>query len=92
MEKVVDSIGTVSTANAYKVGQSLKLTNTETDNGYDLKLFFKAVIRKCLKETDAEYLKMVMITSNTLTKLSIKGVNKQFLFSSWLLGVRRLWN
>ena len=92
VDKVVDNIGTVGTANAFKVGQSIKLTNNETDNGFDLKLFFKAFIRRCMQEEDAEYLRMVLITSDCLTKLAIKGVNKQFLFSTWLLKVREIWN
>lgn len=94
VDKVVDNIGTVSTANCFKVLDSLAL-DKDSDKGYDLTLFFKAVIRKCLKEDldsfDSTHIQMALITSAALGELKIKGTNKKMLVTTWILDVRKLW-
>ena len=94
VDKVVDSIGTVSTANSFKILDSLAL-DKDVDKGYDVTLFFKAVIRRCLqiaKETeDTIYVNMALSTGNRLSQLRIKGINKRMLVTTWILDVRKLW-
>lgn len=93
--KVVDNIGEVATANALKLGQSIAMK--EDDKGYDMKLFFKVFIYECMqrdfqsKGHQCNYLQMELATSKMMQKLRIKGVNKQMLFTDWIMEMRRIW-
>ena len=101
IELVVDNVATVSGANAFKIADKLSLKNE--DDKYDLELFFKAFIWKCvdragesMKEGSANgihkmdiYLKWARITSSYLRQLGISGINKTSTFDCWLLDIRK---
>lgn len=93
VNKVVDNIGTVSTANSFKIMENLAL-DKDTDKGYDLTLFFKVFIRRCITKdyTEEKYIQMASLTSEYLSQLRIKGINKKMLVTTWILNVRKLWN
>ena len=90
VEKVLDNITEVSGANAFKIGDEIALKNE--DDNYDLKLFFKAFMRLCLKRYQdlqgTKYLDWITITGRYLRDLRITGINKQMLFDSWILEIR----
>lgn len=97
VDKVVDHIGTTSTANSFKIIESLAV-DKDVDKGYDVVLFLKAVIRRCMElaeDKDNEdfdiYLQMSLVTSDTLKQLRIKGINKRMLLTTWVMNVRKLW-
>lgn len=91
VDKVVDNIGVVSTANSLKIINELAVD--KEGEGYDLTLFFKAVIRRCLniEHDKVIYLQIATLTSQTLSQLRIKGINKRMLVTTWILNVRKLW-
>ena len=92
VQKVVDNIATVSGANVFKVANKLAIKD---DNGYDLKMFWKAFIKVCvirgLREKNGKFLKVVPFTGDCIKDLRIRGINKSMLFDRWLLGVRKEW-
>lgn len=106
VETVVENIADVSTANALKIGDKLALKvekdkkdkNAEEDK-YDLALFWKIFISLCLiyaKESEDRndmmyYAEGAYITNKYLSNLSIKGANKQMLFTNWILAIREGW-
>lgn len=89
VEKVVDNIAEVSGANAFKIADKIALAN---DDGYDLKLFWKAFVKVCTdrmkEEKNKELAEVVKITSRYLQDLRIVGINKKALFDLWILDVR----
>lgn len=89
VDKVVDNLGESSTANILKITNNMAFK--EEDKGYDLKMFFKVFIHECMQETDEVYLRMSIKTSKYLQKLRIKGINKLFLFTDWIIEMRQLW-
>lgn len=92
VKKVVENIGSVSGANSFKIAEKVAIKD---ENGYDLKMFWKACCSLFVHQgdkEDEEYLKNILAaqaTSNALRNLSIGGVSKQMLFDAWLLDVRR---
>lgn len=97
VDKVVEHIGTTSTANIFKIVESLAV-DKDVDKGYDITLFFKAFIRRCFELAEQEdtgdshiYTDMIPITSEALSQLRIKGINKRMLVTTWILNVRKLW-
>lgn len=89
VDKVVDNIGEVGTANALKLTQNIAMK--EEDKGYDMKMFFKVFIHQCMQEPSSKHCELAKETSKVMQKLRIKGVNKQMLFTDWILEMRRLW-
>ncbi len=96
VELVLDNMAEVSGANAFKIGN--KVAIKDGVDGYDLKLFWKAFCSVCMdrlsdsdKEDVLRYSAGVRITSNYLSQLRIKGINRQMLFDTWLLDIRREW-
>ena len=94
VSKVVDNIGTVNGSNSFKIADKVALKD-ETDK-YDLRMFWKACCKlfrdKALDSNVDEYVGLLQAakrTSEALSKLPIKGVNKQMLFDEWLLVVRK---
>ena len=96
---VVDNICKTSGANSFKIAD--KVAIKDISEGYDLRLFWKAFIRECNdracgyfenKEDSKgmEYLFRSRETSRTLSKLNIKGINRQMLFDRWILSIREL--
>ena len=89
VKKVVDNIAKTSGSNAFKIGQSIKFK--DTDDGYDLYLFFRAFMQICIDKGDTKHLFGVSITSRYLQDLRIRGINKQSTFDCWLLDIRKAW-
>ena len=91
VEKVVDSITEVTIANALKIVQ--KMSYKEDDKGYDIKLFFKVFMHICMQpkyKYSLSHLQMVLKTSKLLQRLEVKGINKQMLFTNWILEMRKI--
>ena len=84
VQKVVQNIAEVSTANALKI--STQLCMKDGDTGYDLAMFWKAFLRICV---DVGELYWVKNTSKKLSQLKkVRGINRQMLFDSWVLELR----
>ena len=94
VQLVVDNITEVSTANAFKIPSKVALK--EDAEGYDLRLFWKAVAKVMLDKAKqrgnskelVNYFYGYCITSKCLQKLRIKGINKQMLMDMWILDIR----
>lgn len=90
VQKVIDNIGTVNGANSFKIADKIALKD-EPDK-YDLRMFWRTCCKLFYNKAKTvdyiPYVKAVDATSNSLKKLSIKGVNKQMLFDEWILKVR----
>ena len=82
VQLVVDNIAEVSLANVFKVPSKVSL-KVDTE-GYDLKLFWKAFMRICIKQHPT----WSIITSKYLRKLKVRGINRQMLIDCWLLEIR----
>ena len=100
VEKVVDNIATVSTANSFKIAEKIA-TKGEVDK-YDMRLFlraFKSVcgkrMRQAVADNDVElqmlYSSGIKIVSNTLQQMNITGINKGALFDMFILDIRKEW-
>ena len=102
VQLVVDNIAEVSLANAFKIPSKVALK--DTDDGYDLRLFWKAFMKVCMqgifvnyedkfKETDNSIKRItaINVTSKYLQKLKVKGINRQMLMDNWVLEIRELW-
>ena len=98
VELVVDNIAEVSLANAFKIPSKVALK--EDVEGYDLKLFWKAVASVMLDRAKqrgnskelVKYCDGYSVTSKYLQKLRIKGINRSMLMDNWILEIRELWN
>lgn len=94
VEKVFESIGAVSGANALKISQQIALKDTD-ENKYDLRLFWRAFQKIALSRASefegTKAIQMIQITSRALQDLKIKSVNKAMLFDIWVLDIRRVW-
>ena len=90
---VIDNIAEVSGSNAFKIADKIAFKNE--DNKYDLRLFWKAFRSGCIDKMRGDdplkYARAVAITGDSLSQLSIKGLNKQMLFDTWLLDIRSEW-
>lgn len=93
VETVVDNIGVVNGANAFKIG--LKLNYKEDDGGWDIGLFMRAVMYVCRKKMDNEplhqYRDTIAITSKYLSQINITGINKPSTIDMWILEMRGIW-
>jgi hypothetical protein len=95
VELVVDNIAEVEPANAFKSSSKLAL---KTDEGYDLKLFWKCFIHVCLHRMNHEHMKEtlhyangIVATTPYLNKVSKLGVNKTQLYDKWVFEIRKSW-
>lgn len=92
---VFDNITQVSGANAFKIASKISLK--DSDDGYDLRLFWKAYIKRCAYQIKTNYsgaIKYaidVITTSRCLNELRTRGINKQMLFDKWILEIRKNW-
>lgn len=91
---VVDNIGVVNGANAFKIGT--KLAYKEEDTGWDLTLFLRTVMlvfRAKMAEGDQSACRAsIAVTSKYLNELtSITGVNKPSTVDMWILDLREIW-
>lgn len=100
VQKVVDNIYKVQSANAFKLAERLALKNEE--DKYEVDIFLKTFkvfcIKKLLNYADVEdndiftkYAKSIDRTCNTLQELNITGINKQSLIDVWILNIREIW-
>ena len=83
---VLDNVADVSLANALKIPDKLALKDGE--KGYDLRLFLRMFMSLCI--TNQANARWVEYTSKCLTKMRIKGINKQMLLDTWILSLRGL--
>lgn len=94
VQLVVDNIAEVSIANAFKIPSKVSLKDDA--DGYDLKLFWKAVAGILLLKAKqrgnskklVKYCDAYSITTKYLQKLRVKGVNRQMLMDNWIIDVR----
>ena len=93
VKKTVNHIAGANGANAFKLADKLKLK--DTDDGYDLKLFFKLFMKTCndiyFQTEDDKYLNGMLITGTYLKDLRIKGISKQGVVDLWILDIRKEW-
>ena len=96
VRKVVDNIALVTGANSFKIAEKVALK--EDAEGYDLKFFWKAFMEICVEystdradRNEFPYLDGVLITSPYLSQINIKGINRQMLFDTWILDIRKAW-
>lgn len=102
VEKVVDNVADVSTANALKIANQIDVKGNDS-NKYDVKLFlraFKSICGKRLMQNIAEngdiverehYSGGIKVASNSLSQLNIVGINKGALFDIFILDIRKEW-
>jgi len=83
---VLENVADVSLANALKIPDKLALK--DGDDGYDLRLFLRMFMSLCI--TNQANARWVEYTSRCLTKMRIKGINKQMLLDTWILSLRGL--
>ncbi len=95
IETVIDNIGVVNGANAFKIGS--KLSYKEDDGGWDITLFMRAVMAICRSRIDTEpayaahYLESIRATSKYLSELAVTGINKSSTIDMWILAMREIW-
>jgi hypothetical protein len=93
VETVIDNIGVVNGANAFKIG--LRLNYKEDDGGWDISLFMRAIMFICgdrmIKEPLPQYKESIRITSKYLSQLNITGINKPSTIDMWILEMRGIW-
>lgn len=100
VQKAVDHIASVSSANAFKVAQ--KLCFKDEGDGYEVGMFlraFKAVcgneLRKAVVNNDIEgqlwFSAGLKVVNNALSQLRITGINKQAVFDMFILDIRKEW-
>lgn len=94
VELVVDHVATSSVANALKIGTKLQLKEG-VEGKYPLLLFWRAFSAVCADrmtelETDfTQYIAAIQTTSKYMQELNVVGINKQNLFDTWVLDVRK---
>jgi len=93
VKTVIDNIGTVNGANAFKIG--LKLNYKDNDGGWDISLFLRAIMFVCrdrmIEEPLPQYKESIRVTSKYLSQLSITGINKPSTIDMWILEMRGIW-
>ena len=96
VEKVFNFIGTASIGNALKIGS--KLAFKDGDEGFDLRLFFRAFELMCLEaykkstgEDKVKYRYGATTTLRYLGQIDIKGINKSALFDTWVVTIKERW-
>ena len=94
VDKVVDNVGNVELSNALKILSQLDMK--DEGKGYDVPMFLKMFMRCAFqksKETEDsfemhDYLRMLLPTSTTLTRLNVRGANKNMLLTEWIFNIR----
>lgn len=100
VEKVVNNIASVSSANAFKIANQIAFK--DSDDGYDVDLFlraFKSVcgveMKRAVADNDIEsqmwYSAGIKVVSKALSQLSTSGINKSAVFDLFILDIRREW-
>ena len=94
VDKVVDNVGNVEISNALKI--LLQLDVKDEGKGYDVPMFLKVFMRcafiKSQKAKDRfeafDYLRMMPPTGDALTKLKVRGANKNMILTDWIFNIR----
>lgn len=89
---VVNYIAEVSGANSFSIAKKIKFK--DDSDGFDLVLFFRAFIAKCLEHMEEDvvrYAEAIRITTKHMQELSINGINKQNVVDMWILDIRSAW-
>lgn len=99
VDKVIDNICSVSTGNALKIVDKIKIK--DDDEGYPITLFLRIfstqlseyivdhISQMSLREIGA-YQKWSCITQECLNSLSSRSLNKKFLLDKWILDIRKV--
>jgi predicted AAA+ superfamily ATPase len=101
VDKVINNIANVTSANALKIAESIDTKGGNPDK-YDIVLFLRAFISICgnrmrtatLKQEDDKadlYAHGVATATNTLNQLSVTGINKGALLDIFILDIRKEW-
>lgn len=91
-EKVIDNIGAVNGANAFKIANSFSFK--EDDGKWDVVLFLRVMMHLCRKriyDNPALYFEICKVTSSYISEFNINGVNKASTTDMWILDVRKAW-
>lgn len=91
---VVDHIGEVNGANAFKIGT--KVAYKEEDTGWDLTLFLRTVMQvfraKMAEGDESACRESIAVTSKYLNEINrITGINKPSTIDMWILDLREIW-
>lgn len=87
VDKVVNNIASTSGSNALKISQSIQMKDTD-EKGYELRLFWRAFCTLCFEK---DYYRGVLVTSQYLSQLRTRTVNRAMLFDAWVLTIRQEW-
>lgn len=93
---VIDNIGSVEPANAFKSAQSLQFKDTEVDRTkFELKLFFSAFVAICEQKIysglyDNKWADAIIVTTPYIDAVDKLGVNKQQLYDKWVFEIREV--
>ena len=89
---VVEYIAQVSGANSFSIARKIKFK--DEDSGFDLILFFRAFISKCMQRMEEDVIKYataIRITTKRMQELSVNGINRQNVVDMWILDIRKEW-
>lgn len=90
---VIENIGAVQPANAFKSASKLKFK--DTDEGFDLILFFRAFVSICEKKIqdgfyENKWAEAIIVTVPYIDWVGKLGVNKQQVYDSWVFDIREV--
>ena len=95
---VIDNIGAVEPANAFKSANNLQFKDTDLDrNKFELKLFFSAFVAICEQKIynglyDNKWADAIIVTTPYIDAVDKLGVNKQQLYDKWVFEIRGVLN
>lgn len=91
--KVINNIGRVSGANAFKIPAALKYK--EDDEGYEIELFLMGMrynyLRQMREQVDKRNHDSITIIGKYLQELKINGINKKMTMDMFILEMRGVW-
>ena len=93
---VIDNIGTVEPANAFKSANNLQFKDTDLDRTkFELKLFFSAFVAICEQKIynglyDNRWADAIIVTTPYIDAVDKLGVNKQQLYDKWVFEIREV--
>ena len=93
---VIDNIGAVEPANAFKSANRLQFKDTDLDRTkFELKLFFSAFVAICEQKIysglyDNKWADAIIVTTPYIDSVDKLGVNKQQLYDKWVFEIREV--
>lgn len=93
---VIDNIGAVEPANAFKSANRLQFKDTDLDRTkFELKLFFSAFVAICEQKIysglyDNKWVNAIIVTTPYIDAVDKLGVNKQQLYDKWVFEIREV--